>query len=280
MAAPVRLRVQGLGDLVDSASAGAARCIPVRCRHLHGRLQLARQPLTRGLKGLRAFDRRPEVGSIQRASHVAACGGVDEAHAHFAVLPVRASVARPVGPTINKGKGDPPTRPNDFSTRGSVRLEVALDQCGDFVRYDRPVDWNGKPAEFVIGIAAAGDDHLSLLSKVAETFVDDTRVAALRSATTTEDVLAVLDVVRICAEAEDGECTVTKDRPRQGEATSTPWDGGTGWGAPGCRAGRAADLTGNPACEVSPTARSVAVGTILLVGQYEAPSGFGISTKP
>ncbi|MGH3334296.1 MAG: PTS mannitol transporter subunit IICBA, partial [Nocardioides sp.] len=66
-----------------------------------------------------------------------------------------------------------------------------------FVRYDDPVDWNGKPAEFVIGIAGAGDDHLSLLSKVAETFVDDTRVAALRSATTAEGVLAVLDVVRV-----------------------------------------------------------------------------------
>jgi len=66
-----------------------------------------------------------------------------------------------------------------------------------FVRYDHPVDWNGKPAEFVIGIAGAGDDHLSLLSKIAETFVDDTRVAALRSATTAEDVLAVLDVVRV-----------------------------------------------------------------------------------
>ena len=66
-----------------------------------------------------------------------------------------------------------------------------------FVRYDNPVDWNGKPAEFVIGIAGAGDDHLSLLSKVAETFVDDTQVAALRSATTAEDVLAVLDVVRV-----------------------------------------------------------------------------------
>ena len=66
-----------------------------------------------------------------------------------------------------------------------------------FVRYDHPVDWNGKPAEFVIGIASAGDDHLSLLAKVAEIFVDDTRVAALRSAKTAEDVLAVLDVVRV-----------------------------------------------------------------------------------
>ena len=42
-----------------------------------------------------------------------------------------------------------------------------------FVRYDEPVDWNGKPAEFVIGIAGAGDDHLALLSRIAETFIDE-----------------------------------------------------------------------------------------------------------
>ena len=42
-----------------------------------------------------------------------------------------------------------------------------------FVRYAEPVDWNGKPAEFVVGIAGAGDDHLSLLSWIAGIFVDD-----------------------------------------------------------------------------------------------------------
>ncbi len=66
-----------------------------------------------------------------------------------------------------------------------------------FVRYDDPVDWNGKPAEFVIGIAGAGDDHLALLSRIAETFVDEEAVARLRAAQTPEDVLAVLDVVRV-----------------------------------------------------------------------------------
>ncbi len=66
-----------------------------------------------------------------------------------------------------------------------------------FVRYDDPVDWNGKPAEFVIGIAGAGDDHLALLSRIAETFVDEEAVARLRAARTPEDVLAVLDVVRV-----------------------------------------------------------------------------------
>ena len=66
-----------------------------------------------------------------------------------------------------------------------------------FVRYDEPVDWNGKPAEFVIGIAGAGDDHLALLSRIAETFVDAEQVARLRSAASADEVLAVLEGVRV-----------------------------------------------------------------------------------
>ena len=66
-----------------------------------------------------------------------------------------------------------------------------------FVRYDAPLDWNGKPTEFVIGIAGAGDDHLALLSRIAETFTDPDAVARLRAATTPDEVLAVLAVVRV-----------------------------------------------------------------------------------
>ncbi|HET6938520.1 MAG TPA: PTS mannitol transporter subunit IICBA [Nocardioides sp.] len=66
-----------------------------------------------------------------------------------------------------------------------------------FVRYDQALDWKGKPTEFVIGIAGAGDDHLALLSRIAETFTDEEAVARLRAAATPDDVLAVLDVVRV-----------------------------------------------------------------------------------
>jgi PTS system mannitol-specific IIC component len=66
-----------------------------------------------------------------------------------------------------------------------------------FVRYDEPVDWNGKPAEFVIGIAGAGDDHLALLSRIAGVFTDSDQVAALRAAATPEEVTAVLDSVKV-----------------------------------------------------------------------------------
>ncbi|QIG42442.1 PTS mannitol transporter subunit IICBA [Nocardioides anomalus] len=66
-----------------------------------------------------------------------------------------------------------------------------------FVRYDQPIDWNGKPTEFVIGIAGAGDDHLALLSRIAETFTDADAVARLRAAGSADEVLAVLNGVKV-----------------------------------------------------------------------------------
>ncbi len=66
-----------------------------------------------------------------------------------------------------------------------------------FVRYPGQVDWNGKPAEFVIGIAGAGNDHLGLLAKIAEIFVDSAQVEQLRQAQTPAEVLAVLNSVKV-----------------------------------------------------------------------------------
>ena len=66
-----------------------------------------------------------------------------------------------------------------------------------FVRYPGGIDWNGKPTEFVIGIAGAGDDHLPILQKIAGVFVDSTRVELLREARTPADVMAVLNAVKV-----------------------------------------------------------------------------------
>lgn len=65
-----------------------------------------------------------------------------------------------------------------------------------FVRYPDGIDWNGKPAEFVVGIAGAGDDHLALLSKLAGVFVDTEQVERLRQARSAAEVRAVLGDVR------------------------------------------------------------------------------------
>ena len=76
--------------------------------------------------------------------------------------------------------------------KGSIRRTAI-----SFVRYPGQVDWNGKPAEFVIGIAGAGNDHLGLLAKIAEVFVDSAQVERLRQAKSPAEVLAVLNAVKV-----------------------------------------------------------------------------------
>ncbi len=64
-----------------------------------------------------------------------------------------------------------------------------------FVRYPDAIDWKGNPVKFVLGIAGAGDDHLTLLGQIAEVFMDSERIAELEAAGSPADVLAVLSGV-------------------------------------------------------------------------------------
>jgi mannitol PTS system EIICBA or EIICB component len=64
-----------------------------------------------------------------------------------------------------------------------------------FVRYPGGIQWKGKEVKYVIGIAAAGNDHLKLLGQIAEIFLDPAQVARLEAATSPEEVLAVLGSV-------------------------------------------------------------------------------------
>ncbi|MDD2978927.1 MAG: PTS sugar transporter subunit IIA [Hespellia sp.] len=43
------------------------------------------------------------------------------------------------------------------------------------------VDWGGETAEIVVGIAGVGDEHLNILSNIAEVMMDDERVKDLYS---------------------------------------------------------------------------------------------------
>jgi len=77
---------------------------------------------------------------------------------------------------------------------GTNEAKTAIRRTGiSFVRYPEPIDWNGKPAEFVVGIAGAGNDHMALLTRIAHVFLDKDRVAQLRAATTAEEIQAVLN---------------------------------------------------------------------------------------
>lgn len=62
-----------------------------------------------------------------------------------------------------------------------------------FVRYDEPIDWKGQPAEFVVGVAGAGNDHLTVLQALAGVFTDESKVSQLRAARTAQDVIDLLD---------------------------------------------------------------------------------------
>ncbi len=61
-----------------------------------------------------------------------------------------------------------------------------------FVRYPQPIEWNGKPVEFVVGIAGAGQDHMALLTQIAHVFLDKDQVERLRTAQSRGEIQAVI----------------------------------------------------------------------------------------
>ncbi|AKT50479.1 PTS mannitol transporter subunit IICBA [Arsenicicoccus sp. oral taxon 190] len=75
--------------------------------------------------------------------------------------------------------------------KGSIRRTAM-----SFVRYADPIDWNGNEVKFVVGIAGAGDDHLALLAKLAQVFLDEEQVARLEAATSADEVEQILSSVQ------------------------------------------------------------------------------------
>jgi mannitol PTS system EIIA component len=60
------------------------------------------------------------------------------------------------------------------------------------LRFPDGVDWDGNAVSVCVGIAAAGGGHIALLSQLAEILLDPDKAAQLRSATTAEQVYALL----------------------------------------------------------------------------------------
>ncbi|HEX5090480.1 MAG TPA: PTS mannitol transporter subunit IICBA [Nocardioides sp.] len=140
---------------------------------------LARQSIVLGGSARTRDDAITEAGNL-----LVAAGAVDVAY--VAAMHERET-------SVSTAMGNSLAIPHGTNEAKELIRRTAI----SFVRYDQPIDWNGKPAEFVLGIAGAGDDHLALLSRIAETFTDQDAVARLRAAATPDDVLAVLDVVRV-----------------------------------------------------------------------------------
>jgi len=60
------------------------------------------------------------------------------------------------------------------------------------LRFPQGVDWDGNDVRMVFGIAAKGNGHIALLSQLATVLLDPSQAEALRKASTTEQVYAVL----------------------------------------------------------------------------------------
>ena len=73
--------------------------------------------------------------------------------------------------------------------------EAILHSALSFVRYSTPIDWDGNPVQFVVGIAGRENEHLDILGRVAIVFSDEDEVQALKDATTAEEILDILGEV-------------------------------------------------------------------------------------
>ena len=73
--------------------------------------------------------------------------------------------------------------------------DAILASALSFVRYSTPIDWDGYPVRFVVGIAGIGNEHLDILSSIAIVFSDEDEVDALIAATSAEEILDILSEV-------------------------------------------------------------------------------------
>jgi PTS system mannitol-specific IIA component len=70
-----------------------------------------------------------------------------------------------------------------------------------FVRYAAPIDWDGHPVRFAVGIAGLDNEHLEMLAAMAAIFSDRATVQELIDAESAEDIFALLQAVNAKASA-------------------------------------------------------------------------------
>ncbi|WP_309618069.1 PTS sugar transporter subunit IIA [Salinibacterium sp.] len=71
--------------------------------------------------------------------------------------------------------------------------DSVLSDALSLVRFPDGVDWDGNDVRLAFGIAAKGNGHIALLSQLATVLMDPEKAEALRAATTTEQVYALLE---------------------------------------------------------------------------------------
>jgi PTS system mannitol-specific IIA component len=108
-----------------------------------------------------------------------------------AVTPAYVDAMRQREATVSTYMGNGLAIPHGTNEMKDTILASAL----SVVRYDAGVDWAGEQANFVIGIAGRGDEHLEILSQIAILFSDDDDVAKLNAAATPDELYALLSAV-------------------------------------------------------------------------------------
>ena len=73
--------------------------------------------------------------------------------------------------------------------------ESILHSALSLVRYDTPIDWDGNPVRFAVGIAGLNNEHLTILSKIAIVFSDEDEVQKLIDAGNAGEIYALLEEV-------------------------------------------------------------------------------------
>lgn len=73
----------------------------------------------------------------------------------------------------------------------AARAHVLTTRLG-FLQFPAGVDWGGQRVSICIPIAADGDEHIRLLSTLANVLMDPAKAKALREATDADTVLALL----------------------------------------------------------------------------------------
>jgi PTS system mannitol-specific IIA component len=104
---------------------------------------------------------------------------------------------------IDAGAVDPSYVDAMLERENSVSTLAGKDAVKDdaivVLRFPDGVDWDGNPVSVAVGIAAKGNGHIALLSQLATVLLDPDKAAALRAATTSDQVYALL------ASSEDDE---------------------------------------------------------------------------
>lgn len=115
----------------------------------------------------------------QAGARLMAVGAVDESYVD-AMIDRENSVSTFMGEGVAIPHGT-------LGAKDSVKADAL-----SLVKFPNGVDWDGNEVTLAFGIAAKGNGHIALLAQLATVLMDPEKAAALRAATTVEQVYELL----------------------------------------------------------------------------------------